>query len=129
MEIQFLTVEQVLKVHDALLRKDGGGQGVKDLRLIESALGNVQQTFGGKFLYRSVGEMAGALWFGLVMNHAFVDGNKRVGLACASVFLRINGYVLNLTNAEAEQITLKIASSEMSREEVMRVVVANISKL
>ncbi len=129
MEITFLTVDEVHRIHDALIQKDGGGAGVKDRGLIESAIRNIEQTFGGQYLYGTLPEMAGALWHGLVMNHGFVDGNKRVGLAAASVFLRKNGHFLNLSKPEVERITLLIASSELSRDEVIKIVTANLARL
>ncbi len=129
MDIVFLTIDEVYRIHEALMRKDGGGAGVKDRGLIESALMNVEQTFGGQYLYANLPEMAGALWFGLVMNHGFIDGNKRVGLACASVFLRKNGHYLNLSQLEVERITLLIASSQLTRDEVIKIVTANVARL
>ena len=84
-----LSSEQVLELHDALLREFGGTAGVRDQGLIDSALNTPFATFGGKYLYPSLQAKAAQLGFGLVSNHPFVDGNKRIGAHVMLVFLSI----------------------------------------
>jgi death-on-curing protein len=98
---------------------------VMDDNLLESALYAPQQTFGGSFLYTRIVDMAAAYWFGFAKNHAFVDGNKRVALLSASLFLAMNGLRLTLSEHAAEQITLQIAIGEMSREGLVAIVESN----
>src|SRR5690242_243973 len=86
---------------------------------LESAVGAPQAGFGGQWLYPSLAAMAGALWHSLTCNHAFIDGNKRVGLAACSTFLRLNGQMLTLTEDEAESTSLRMASGELRREQVI----------
>lgn len=114
----FLTVEQVVAIHERNLAEHGGEAGIKDPGLIQSAVANVYATFGGAFLHPTIPDMAAAYWFGLTNNHAFVDGNKRTGLRAAEVFLNINGYGLRFTEATAEAITMEIAAGRMTREDL-----------
>ena len=90
--------------------------GVRDVGLIESAVNAPFQTFGGKFLYPDVDERAARLFFGLVKNHGFIDGNKRVALHALTVYLKIYGVKLNCSQAERVSVTMNVAASQMSRE-------------
>lgn len=118
----YLTLDQVLVLHDRSISKHGGSFGIRDIGLIESALMAPQQTFGGEDLYPSLESKVAAMWHGFVANHGFVDGNKRIGLIVASVFLLMNGFRFTLSQALAEEITLKIATSELSRAELVGLV-------
>jgi death-on-curing protein len=88
-EVQFLSVEEVLAIHERLLEEFGGPAGVRDLGLLESALFRPRTGY-----YRDLAEMAAALFESLLMNHPFVDGNKRVAFFASDVFLRLNGWRL-----------------------------------
>lgn len=92
--VRFLSLDEVLAIHAASLRAFGGAEGVRDLGLLESALYRPQTGY-----YTDVAEMAAALFESLLMNHAFVDGNKRVAFFAVDVFLRLNGFRL-LVEAE-----------------------------
>ena len=105
-----LSKEQVLRLHNALLETFGGTAGVRDDGLLESALNAPFATFGGQYLYPSVQAKAAQLGFGLVCNHPFVDGNKRIGAHVMLVFLAINGIELDYTQEELIDIILQIAS-------------------
>ena len=87
-----LTKRQVLLLHEQLLQEFGGTPGVRDEGLLDSALAAPFQTFDGQSLYPSVQAKAAQLGFGLVCNHPFVDGNKRIGTHVMLVFLALNGY-------------------------------------
>ncbi len=89
METQYLTIEDVFDIHNAQIARYEGASGVRDAGLIEAALLRPQTGY-----YSDLIEEAAALWESLTMNHGFVDGNKRVGFACAYVFLRLNGFAL-----------------------------------
>jgi len=86
----FLTLEEVLAIHEERIRHYGGLFGVRDLGLLQSAIGTVEATFDGAFLHGTVFEMAAAYLFHIARNHPFVDGNKRTALACALAFLSLN---------------------------------------
>src|SRR5262249_59056765 len=86
---------------------------------LESAVMNPQQTFGGVYLYRSLAEMAAAYLVGLALNHAFENGNKRVAFTACSVFLRINGYRLTLTQDEAVELTFNVVNRAWDQEKAV----------
>ncbi len=86
----FLTLGEVLEIHRDQIGRYGGAAGIRDLGLLQSALSQPRATFGGEFLHGDLAEMAAAYLFHLVCDHPFVDGNKRVGLVSAIVFLRLN---------------------------------------
>lgn len=126
---RFLSVEEVIELHRQGIELYGGETGLRDPGLLESAVLAVQQTFEGTYLYPSVVEMAAAYWIGLVMNHAFVDGNKRVGLRAADVFLALNGLDLVMSEAEVVAITLQIASHQLDRTELANRIKSSVRSL
>jgi death-on-curing protein len=111
----FLTLDEVLEIHRDQLERYGGADGIRDLGLLQSALAQPQATFGGQFLHADLFEMAAAYLFHLVQNHAFVDGNKRVGAVAALVFLRMNDQDLKITNAELESLVLSVAQGQADK--------------
>lgn len=121
-EVLFLDVDEVVAIHARSIDKYGGSHGIRDYGLVESAVLAPQQTFGGEQLYPTIGAMAAAYWHGLVMNHAFVDGNKRIGLRVAVIFLAVNGYCLTQSSSEVEDVTMRLAQGEVSREELTALV-------
>ena len=90
-----LTKEQVLMLHTQLIESTGGCDGIRDEGLLDSALESPFQSFIGEVLYPSVQAKAARLCYGLVKNHAMMDGNKRIGVHAMLVFLAVNGYELN----------------------------------
>jgi death-on-curing protein len=114
----YLTVEQVLFIHMRLVAETGGSAGVRDLDLLASAVGRPQASYGGQDLYPTIFDKAAALLDSLVRNHPFVDGNKRVGITAAGIFLRHNGYRLTASNTDLEHFTLRVARSETTVEEI-----------
>ena len=116
--IIFLTFEQVLTIHDNQIETYGGSHGIRDLALFESAIMRPQTTFGGKDLYPSVFEKAAILMHSLIMNHSFVDGNKRTGTVSVLVFLEINGFRVSVSQKELISISLEIASRKMNAKNV-----------
>jgi len=115
----YLTVEQVLFIHMRLVAETGGSAGVRDLDLLASAVGRPQASFSGQDLYPDIYYKAAALLNSLVRNHPFVDGNKRVGITAAGIFLLRNGLRPTASHAELEQFTLQVARSETSTEQIV----------
>jgi death-on-curing protein len=89
--VEHLTLDEVLAIHEASLQRFGGAPGIRDPGLLESALFRPRSGY-----YRDVAEMAAALFESLIMNHPFVDGNKRVAFFAVDVFLRLNGWKLQV---------------------------------
>jgi death-on-curing protein len=112
----YLSLEQILDLHDKQVRKFEGSEGLRDRGALESAVARPAMTFGGEDLYPEIAEKAAALMHSLVMNHAFVDGNKRVGASAAELFLEVNGYRLSASDDELEQPTLTVARGELDAE-------------
>ena len=115
-----LTKRQVLLLHEQLLQEFGGTAGIRDDGLLESALAAPFQTFGGQSLYPSVQAKAAQLGFGLVCNHPFVDGNKRIGAHVMLVFLALNGIELSYTQQELIDIIFAVAASQASAAELLQ---------
>lgn len=112
----FLTLGEILAIHESVIQKYGGALGVRELGLLESAVGMPQASFGGHYLHEDIPAMAAAYCFHLVANHPFVDGNKRVGAAAASVFLEMNGWELAADPATFTDCVLRIASSRTDKK-------------
>ena len=110
--------EKVLLLHQLMAEATGGSIGVRDEGLLDSALENAFATFDGVELYPSKEEKAARLGFSLVSNHAFVDGNKRIGIYIMLSFLEMNGIRLHCTDEEIVNIGLSIASGSMNYEEL-----------
>ena len=115
MDIAFLTLEDVLALHDELIQRYGGAPGLRDAGLLEAALAMPQAGFGGQYFHKFPHEMGAAYLFHLVRNHAFMDGNKRVALACAILFFKINRVPYSITEEEAVELTLAAASGRMDK--------------
>ncbi|RME65178.1 MAG: type II toxin-antitoxin system death-on-curing family toxin [Caldilineae bacterium] len=115
---EFLTVEDVVEIHALQLERFGGSAGIRDQGLLESAVAQPQMTFGGQFVHADLFAMAAAYLFHLVQGHAFVDGNKRVGLLAALVFLDINGISIERESETLYELTLAVAEGRTDKEEV-----------
>ena len=109
MSPDFLTLEEVLEIHDDQINRYGGATGIRDFGLLESALAQPQTIFGGSFLHTDLFEMAAAYFFHIIQNHPFMDGNKRVGAVAALVFLEMNNKTVIMTNDELESQVLSVA--------------------
>ena len=115
--MKYPTLAQVLELHRRVLQRSGGSAGVREMGMVESALAQPSMAFGGQELYPSLEEKAAALGFSLIKNHAFVDGNKRIGHAAMEFFLMLNGHEISAPVDEQEKFVLRLAASEASREE------------
>jgi len=114
--IRYLTLIEVLELHRKILEQSGGALGIRDMGLLESAIAQPRMTFGGEDLYPSLLEKAAALGFSIIMNHPFVDGNKRTGHAVTETFLVLNRLEISSSVDEQERMVLAIVSGELGRE-------------
>lgn len=115
MAITFLSLAEVVAIHEDMVRRYGGSPCIRDLPLLESAVGMPQATFGGQYPHDGIPATAAAYCFHLVANHPFIDGNKRVGAAAASVFLEMNEWVLEADNASYSELVLGVASGSIDK--------------
>ena len=117
MATRFLSLAEVLDLYSRVLVAGGGASAIRDLGALESALAQPRATFADEDLYPSLAEKASALGFSLILNHPFVDGNKRIGHAAVEVFLVLNGFELSAGSDDAERVILGVAAGTISRDE------------
>ena len=115
-----ITKAQILLLHQHLINKFGGSDGLRDESLLDSALAAPFHTFGGEDVFPSVEQKAARLGFGLVKNHPFSDGNKRIGAHSMLTFLIANGVMVTYTQKELYETIIQIASGEASYETLLQ---------
>ncbi len=120
MNIKYLTLEQLLLIHELQIEEFGGSYGIRDLNGLDSAIMRPQSSFGGKDLYVSFFDKAAALMHSVILNHAFVDGNKRTGMVSGIVFLEMNGFKLEVEQEEFSSTARSIANKEISITEISK---------
>lgn len=118
--MKIITERQVLMLHDQLIASTGGSNGLMDEGLLQSALAAPFQSFDSADAFQSIQQKAARLAYGLVKNHPFVDGNKRIGAHTMLVFLALNGIDLDYTQEELSEIILSVAASESGYDELLR---------
>jgi death on curing protein len=114
--IRYLQLLEVLDLHHQIIQQSGGSVGIRDLGALESAIAQPRMTFGGEDLYPTIVDKASALGFSIVMNHPFIDGNKRTGHAGMETFLVLNELEINASTDEQERFFLALASGELDRD-------------
>ncbi len=114
------SIEQIIQAHQMLIAATGGSDGIRDPGLIESALMRAYAGFGEHEIYTTVPQKAAAICSGLIGNHGFVDGNKRIGILIMLSILRKNGYALTYTQDELIELGLAAAQSIVGTEEITR---------
>ena len=116
--IRFLSVDDVLTIHQNTIANEGGLAGLRDAGLLESAVLMPQQRFEGEHLHPDLAAMAAAYLFHIAQNHAFHDGNKRAAVLAALIFLSINGVELLPPPEALEEMTMRVASGEADKAEL-----------
>ena len=111
--------DKVKLLHKYIAQETGGSTGVRDEGLLESALEGAFATFGGQELYPTKEEKGARLGYTLISNHAFVDGNKRIGMYVLLTFLEVNGIRLDATNEEVAAVGIGVAAGEMGYEDLL----------
>jgi death-on-curing protein len=118
MSPDFLTLEDILRIHRDQIERYGGGLGVRDQGLLESAIAMPQAGMGGRYYHTDLHEMGAAYLYHLTKNHPFIDGNKRVGTAAALVFLDLNGVPVEATDEEIADLTLGVAEGKIAKSTI-----------
>lgn len=113
---RYLTLAEVMDLHHRVVTQSGGSPGLRDPNGLDSAVAQPRMAFGGQDLYPTAVDKAAALAFSLVLNHPFVDGNKRIGHAAMETFLVLNGLELAAPVDEQEAMFLRLAAGEFDRE-------------
>jgi death-on-curing protein len=114
----FLTLDEVLSFHAEQLRLFSGSSGIRDLGLLQSAMGSVEATFGGAFLHESVLAMAAAYLYGICRNRPFIDGNKRTAAGAALIFLEMNGVEVDAAEDAFYDLVIGVAEGRVSKAAV-----------
>ncbi len=120
-----LNQEKVLALHEILTKETGGDPNVRDIALLNSAIESAFATFDSQELYPTKEEKGARLGFALISNHAFVDGNKRIGMLVMLVFLEVNGIKIRLSNDEIVRVGLAVASGKMKYKELLAWILEN----
>lgn len=118
MTLKFLSLAEVLAIHQDQIARYGGAAGIRDIDLLKSALGMPPATYGGEFLHTNIYEMAASYLFHLVKNHPFIDGNKRVGAVAALVFLSLNGFECHAPQDDFADMVLAVARGDVDKAQV-----------
>jgi death on curing protein len=114
----FLSLTEILEIHRDQISRYGGAAGIRDMQRLHAAIAMPAATYGGEFLHTDIREMAAAYLFHLVMNHPFVDGNKRVGAVAALIFLALNGYDFDAPENEFADMVMAVARGELGKVDV-----------
>ena len=114
-----LTVEKVIQLHKKMVSATGGEPNIRDIGLLESSVLSPYACFGEVEAYPTIKEKGARLGYSLTLNHAFFDGNKRIGVYAMMVFLIANGIKINPTNAQVEEIALSVASGGKGYDEIL----------
>jgi death on curing protein len=122
----YLDVDDVLELHDAVIRQSGGCPDLRDRGALESAVAQPQMTFGGAYLYPTLVEKAAALAYSLAMNHPFVDGNKRIAHSAMATMLDANGHKVVAPVDEQEATFLALAAGSVGRDDFTTWLVAHL---
>ena len=118
-QYQFVPKKVVIYLHEKLIQLYGGKPGIRDTKLLDSALAQPQQSYNGELLHQSVFEIAAAYGYYLCHNHPFFDGNKRITLVVMDVFLQKNGYEISASEKEAYKIIVKLANGDLSKNDLV----------
>ena len=117
--------EKILLLHKLITEETGGDPNIRDLALLDSALESAFQTFDGQELYPTKEEKGARIGYALISNHAFVDGNKRIGMYVLLTFLEVNGIRIYPSEEEVVRVGLAVASGEMKYEELLEWILEN----
>ena len=117
--------EKILLLHQVMAEATGGDIGIRDEALLESAIENIYATFGGIELYPSKEEKAARLGFSLISNHAFLDGNKRIGMYIMISFLELNGIKIDATNDDVVKLGLSVADGSSNYEDILKWIIGH----
>ena len=114
----FLALDEVLGLHAEQIRLFGGSSGIRDIGLLQSAMGSVEATFGGAFLHETIFAMAAAYLYGICRSRPFIDGNKRTAVGAALTFLEMNGVEVDADEDAFYDLVIRVAEGRVSKASV-----------
>jgi len=125
----FISKQIIILFHKQLIQTYGGSHGIRDHKLLDSALEQPKATFDGKYLHDKLPKMAAAYGYHLCNNHAFIDGNKRIALVAMDIFLQRNGYEIIAAENETYIMMMNLSSGKLTKEELALWLANNTSAL
>ncbi|MGI6307124.1 MAG: type II toxin-antitoxin system death-on-curing family toxin [Dethiobacteria bacterium] len=128
-KIIFIPKDIILYFHNQLIQTYGGSYGIRDEKLLDSALEQPKVTYAGKYLHDTLMNMAAAYGYHLCNNHPFIDGNKRIALVAMDTFLQQNGFEIVASEKEAYKIMIKLSTGELTKNELTKWLKNNTSKI
>ena len=114
----FLDLDHIMRLHRSLIERYGGMEGVRDMGLLHSAIAMPQTAYGGQYMHGDMFEMAAAYLYHIVLNHPFLDGNKRTSAAAAIVFLAINDIQIDNDEEGLVKLSLSVATGQAGKAEI-----------
>ena len=126
--INYLTLEEVLALHEISIKEFGGTHGIRELGLLESAVHQPQQSFGSQNLYVEIWDKAAILGYAISENQPFLDGNKRTAALSMLVFLEVNGYEVNVKKGEIYKTIMSIANKKITRKKIAQWLKKNVTR-
>ena len=127
--MKYLSINQILVTHNEIIEQVGGSKGIRDIGLLESAVARPQATFAGEDLYPDIFSKAAALGHSAILNHPFVDGNKRTGYIAMRLFLNLNGYDLKASIEERYKFVMEIVQKTKDEESIAKWLKNNSQKI
>ena len=124
-KIYFLTEKQILEIHKSCIQEFGGEEGFVNENMFKSSVYQPQCSFDGKYLYKTIPEMAAAYLISFAKDHCFLHANKRVAFKTCLIFLELNNYKLLLNNDEAIDLTTKCVTGEYAKEDIIKIITDN----
>lgn len=116
--MKYISKRQVIRLHEKMIASTGGATEIRSENMLDSALAQIQATFDGQELYETLEKKAAQLAYALIQNHAFVDGNKRIGLFVMLIFLELNGMKLSFTQEELIELGLETAKGNRTNLQI-----------
>jgi death-on-curing protein len=129
MHREFLSLDEIVEMHEEQIVRYGGAMGIRDVALLESAVAMPQATFAGAYLHASIPSMAAADRFHLCQNHPFLDDNKRIAANAAITFLLLNDWDLELSWEELVDLVMRVASGDVDKSALTAVLPARCAPL
>ena len=115
----WITADDVIQIHSRVIQRSGGMDGLRDRASLEAAVSAPMQSFGGQDLYPTAVEKIARLGYGLASNHAFVDGNKRIGAMMTQLLLKWNGFQMSLCSGELADMFIAIADGSAGESDLL----------
>lgn len=117
--MRYISIDYILKLHEKLILATGGSNGIRDIELLKSAVENSKSTFASEDLYKSVEEKCSNICYSIISNHAFIDGNKRIGIYVMLILLEYNSIKLFFTQKELIDLGLGVAKGELKQNNIL----------